>query len=254
MEPVVLICAGLDPSGGAGLLADVATCAVRGVRAAGVVTALTEQDSARTYRVVPVDAALVAAQLARIVADLPIAAVQIGMVGDAKVAQAIASALAQVAAPLVLDPVLRASSGASLFDGDPDALAPLLARAALVTPNRDEAARISRLAVDDRDGQRAAAAHLRGLGAGAALVKGGHLPGDEVVDLFQDGAGELTLSSPRVPGDPPHGTGCALAAEIACALALGAPLRAAVTTAHARLADRIVRARKVGRGRKLLPI
>src|SRR5438105_4607019 len=115
---VVLILAGLDPSGGAGLVADVATVARRGLRAAAVATALTEQDSVCCYAANPAPAAIVAAQLGRVVADLPIAAVKIGMLGDGEVARAVAEALRGMRAPIVLDPVLRATAGAALLDGD----------------------------------------------------------------------------------------------------------------------------------------
>ncbi len=252
MERVVLVIAGLDPSGGAGLVADVATAALRGLRAAAVATALTEQDSARCWAANPVAPSLVRAQLARVVADLPIAAVKIGMLGDGAVAQAVAEALDGVRAPIVLDPVLRATAGAVLLNWDVrSALAPLIARAALVTPNRDEAAALTGLAVDGEAGQRAAGERLRAMGAAAALVKGGHLTGAEVVDLLVDGAGTLALRAPRVAATP-HGTGCALSTEIACALALGAPLREAVALAHARVAARITAAATVGKGRPFL--
>src|SRR5579871_2172253 len=122
---VVLVVAGLDPSGGAGLVADVATVARRGLRASAVATALTEQDSACCYAANPAPAEVVAAQLKRVVEDLPIAAVKIGMLGDERVARAVADALAGLRAPIVFDPVLRATAGASLLDGDPArALAP----------------------------------------------------------------------------------------------------------------------------------
>jgi hydroxymethylpyrimidine/phosphomethylpyrimidine kinase len=253
---VVLIAAGLDPSGGAGMVADVATVARRGLRAAAVVTAQTVQDSARCHEAIAGDPELVAGQIARVVVDLPIAAVKIGMLGDEKVARAVAAGLSPLAArgvPIVLDPVLRATAGSALLDGDPrSALEALLAIASLVTPNREEAARLSGIPVDDEKGQIAAAQQLREQGVHAVLVKGGHFAGDSVADLFLDGGDPLWLRSPRIPGEAPHGTGCALSTEIACALAAGNDLRESVALAHARVVERIAAAVSVGKGRKFL--
>ena len=257
MTGSLLIVAGLDPSAGAGLLADAEVARARGLHAAAVATALTVQDSAACHASHAVAPAIVAAQIALLIGDLDVRAVKIGMLGDAAVAAAVARALAPLLArgvPLVLDPVLRASVGATLLDGNAAAaLAPLIAAAAVITPNRDEAERLTGVSVGDGEGQARAARALRAMGVKAALVKGGHLDGDVVRDLLDDGQEpSLVLASPRHPGTTPHGTGCALATEIACGLALGQPLREAVTTAHARVADRIVRARSAGKGRPLL--
>lgn len=253
---MVLIVAGLDPSGGAGLIADVATVVAAGLHPAAIATALTVQDSARCHSFRAMAAELVGAQLDALIADLPIAAVKIGMLGDGAVAREVARALAPLVArgvPLVLDPVLRASFGAVLLDGDPlAALGPLLPLAELITPNRDEAQALTGRPVEDRAGQLAAAKAVRALGPRAVLVKGGHLEGDPVIDLLLDEGEPLLFSSPRRPGTTPHGTGCALSTEIACALALGQSLRAAVVRAHRRVADRIAGARPVGRGRPFL--
>jgi hydroxymethylpyrimidine/phosphomethylpyrimidine kinase len=259
-EPVVLVIAGLDPSGGAGLVADTATVRGRGMRAAAVTTALTLQDSARCWDARAVWPTLLARQIELLVTDLPIAAVKVGMLGDARVAAAAAAALRPLVergTPLVLDPVLRASEGAELLVGEPEqALAPVMALATLVTPNAVEAARLTGMVVADEAAQLAAARALRERsGARAVLVKGGHLEGAEVVDLLDDGSGEpLRLRSARVAGETPHGAGCALSTEIACALAAGEALRAAVTLAHRRTAQRIAGACRVGRGRPFLAL
>jgi hydroxymethylpyrimidine/phosphomethylpyrimidine kinase len=254
---VVLVIAGIDPSGGAGLLADVALVRARMHHPAGVATALTVQDSRGCLASHPVAPSIVGRQLALLVEDAQPAAVKIGMLGDERVAQVVAEALAPLAAtgvPIVLDPVLRASVGVPLLDGDPaKALAPLLEMATLVTPNRVEAEWLARALVVDAQGQREAARAIRARGVRAALVKGGHLPGPDVEDLLDDGEEPpLRLRGPRVPGETPRGTGCALATEIACLLADGRPLREAVTVGRERLAGRIAGAVRVGRGRRVL--
>src|SRR5262249_43706133 len=158
-------------------------------------------------------------QLEALVDDLggAIQAVKVGMVGDGLMARVVARAVAPLVergVPLVFDPVLRASVGADLFEGDPEEdLGPLLASARLLTPNRAEAEAVTGLVIEDVDGQRRAARALRMLGPKAVLVKGGHVTGGaaaspEVTDLLDDGDGDpLALSGPRVAGPTPHGTG-----------------------------------------------
>lgn len=256
MKPVVLIAAGLDPCGGAGLIADVVTARLRGLRPAGVVTALTLQSSAGCAGFESVHGGLLAGQLTALFEDLPIAAVKIGMVGSAEAARAIARVLAAPARsglPIVFDPVLQASAGADLFAGDPVRdLAPILSLATLVTPNRDEAARLAGVVVDDADGQVEAARQLRRRGARAVLVKGGHIAGERVADLLDDGDPLCWFDGGRLPGPVPHGTGCALSMEIACLLALGTPLRQAVAAGRARLIARLAAPVQFGRGRPFL--
>lgn len=254
----MLIVAGLDPSGGAGLVADVAVVVARGLHPVAVATALTVQDSSRCHAWESPTTELVAAQLRRLILDLPIAAVKIGMLGTAAMARVVAEelvALVRLGVPVVLDPVLRASVGEALLrDGDCaiTAFAPLLPLVTLLTPNREEAERLSGHAVADEAGQTAAGEALRARGALAVLVKGGHLGGDTAIDLLVDEFGSLALRSPRLPGAAPHGTGCALATEVTCALALGNPLREAVAAGHARVHARIAAARALGKGRLFL--
>jgi hydroxymethylpyrimidine kinase/phosphomethylpyrimidine kinase len=258
MPRVVLIAAGVDASGGAGLAADIAVMAARGLHPAALPTALTLQDSRSCRAVHPVDPAWLAEQLGLLVEDFDgqVGAIKMGMLGQAEIARVLARGLAPLVhagVPLVLDPVLRASVGAALVEGDPAAvLAPLLPLVTLLTPNRDEAERLTDMVVVDEASQRAAAAALRERGPRAVLVKGGHLPGDEVYDLLDDGQEPLRLRSRRMAGPVPHGTGCALASEIAAQLALGLPLRAAVTVAHGHIARRITGAVQLGRGRPFL--
>ena len=251
---VVLVIAGIDPSGGAGLIADVATIAARGHHPAALPTALTVQDSARCHAAQPLDATWLERSLAVLLADVQPAAIKIGMVGSAEIAQAIVRALDGVTAPIVFDPVLRASVGVSLLEGDAQrALAALVARATLVTPNRHELAALGGVTVTDRASQQRAAEALLARGARAVLAKGGHLEGAEVSDvLVQRGADARWLASPRVEGETPHGTGCALATEIARALAEGHELVDAVAIGRARFMERIARAVQVGGGRPFL--
>lgn len=256
---MVLVLAGIDASGGAGLVADVATVGARGLHPAALPTALTLQDTRACRSVAPVDVPWLKAQLALVLDDFAgrVAAVKIGMLGDPAVAEAVAAALAPLVAmnvPLVLDPVLRATRGAALLAGDATrTLERLLTRTTIVTPNRSEAEQLTGLEVSDLAGQWVAANRLRALGAGAALVKGGHLAGPQVRDVLDDGQDTpLVLESVRVPGETPHGTGCALSTELACQLALGHPLRRAVARAHALVAARIAAAVVLGQGRPLL--
>jgi hydroxymethylpyrimidine/phosphomethylpyrimidine kinase len=257
----VLVIAGLDPSGGAGLIADVRTLAEHGVGALGVVTALTEQGHDGVRATNPVDADLVGRQVRAALDGEPVDAVKIGMLGRAATARAVAAALAAAApVPVVLDPILRASSGAVLLADDDTggaraALAALLPLVTLVTPNAVEAARLCDAAPPATLVEAAAlAAALRARGARAVLLKGGHLPEaaapGEVVDLLDDGRGApVLLRGPRQEGA--HGTGCALASAVAAGLAIGRPLEEAVRGARDFLARRLLVATARGGARYL---
>ncbi len=178
-----------------------------------------------------------------VLAGLPAAgvAVKVGMLGSPALMAAVLAALRGYCGPLVMDPVLATSTGHRLFNGQPDDLGPLLARATLVTPNIGEAAALANQMVSDIETARRAAERLRQRGAGAVLVKGGHLAG-EAADLLLDAEGAITLAAPRVPGKDPRGTGCALATAIATELARGRPLREAVAIAKRWLHERIAAA------------
>jgi hydroxymethylpyrimidine/phosphomethylpyrimidine kinase len=243
LDCVVVAVGGLDASGGAGLIRDFLTARALEANAHMVATALTDQDDAGVFGVEVRAGDSVrrhlAAALSRGQRDGRAIAVKIGMVGDAALVPAIVEALAGFAGPVVYDPVLAASSGGSLYRGELAALAPLLARAALVTPNRSEAAALAGVAVDDVAGARAAGEALRAGGARAVLVKGGHLDGDEACDVLVSEAGAQVLRAPRVAGRDPRGTGCALATAIAVGLARGVGLAAAVGEAKAWLRTRI---------------
>jgi len=243
--PVVLTIAGSDPSGGAGIQADLRAIAVHGQVGAAVITAHTVQNTRGVTHVAPVDARLVAAQLGAIFDDLPVAAVKIGMLGDAGVADAVADALSGVRLPVVLDPVLWASSGAELLTEDAlrvvrDRLAPL---ATLVTPNLAEA----RALLDDEPDAAALSARL----GVPVLLTGGHVAGDLVTDVL-DFPGEdrqMTFSAPRIPTPHDHGTGCLVSTSIACALAAGSSVIEAVEHGRACVRHGLTAARKLGQGR-----
>jgi hydroxymethylpyrimidine/phosphomethylpyrimidine kinase len=254
----VLVIAGLDPSGGAGLLADARVIGRHGLHVAAVATGLTDQDSTRCAAMEPVDPGLLARQLARLIHDLDVRAVKVGMLADAATVKVVADSLAHAPrVPVILDPVLQSTRGVRLFASGPEALALLYDRATVITPNVDELSALSGLTVDDAATFRAAAIRLRSLGARAVLAKGGHLAPleDEVYDLLVDDAGMLRLPGVRIhfgDGGAPRGTGCALSTELACELACGATLREAAASATRAVRERIATARAVGLGRPFL--
>lgn len=235
---VALTIAGSDSSGGAGIQADLKTFTALGVYGASVVTALTAQNTLGVSGVHAVPAAFIAAQAAAVAEDLSVRGVKTGMLGDRATVEAVAEAVAQHAlGPLVVDPVMVATSGDPLLA--PDAVESvrtrLLPLAALVTPNLDEAARLT----GGRPAGSAAEAEVQGrailaLGPAAVLVKGGHGSGGEAVDVLVRRDGEtLHLAAPRIATRNTHGTGCTLSAAIAAGLAQSLGLEAAVRRAKA---------------------
>ncbi len=230
MRNCVLVFAGTDPSGGAGIAADIGAIAALGAHALPVITALTVQDNDRVYEVLPVDADVVLRQARAVAAACRIAAVKIGIPGSAANAAAIAGLItglrAQDAAlPVVLDPVLASGHGDTLTPGDAvAALAPLLPLATVVTPNGPEAAALTR-------GHAADAQALRALGCEHVLVTGGHEDGDEIVNRWFGPATERNWQWPRLDGAF-HGSGCTLAAAIAALLAQRIPIAQALARAQ----------------------
>ncbi|HEX9102370.1 MAG TPA: hydroxymethylpyrimidine/phosphomethylpyrimidine kinase [Polyangia bacterium] len=252
----VLIIAGLDPSGGAGLLADAHVVSQHGFHVAGTVTALTEQDSVMCSWMHPTDPSMVSNQIARLIDDFEIRGVKIGMLANPEMAAAVARSikrLAEMKVPIVVDPVLRATRGIPLLEGNAKlALGPLLELATVVTPNLDELAALTADHVaHDADSMRGQARRLKQFGPRAVLAKGGHLEGN-IVDVLVDDEGDTAIRGERIEGVTPHGTGCALSSEIACRLAFGTPLREAVIGACNRVRLRIAESRAVGRGRPFL--
>lgn len=254
--PVALTIAGSDSGGGAGIQADLATFARFGVFGTSVITAVTAQNTRRVSAWEPVSPGMVMAQVDAVVEDLRPAAVKSGMLGSAMVADAVADAVRRHAlAPYVLDPVLASGTGTSLLDdeGVLVLVTRLIPLAALVTPNLDEAERLLGLPVRDVEAmERAARRLVDTLGAGAALVKGGHLSGDELVDVLYDGIRLQRFAHARIVGPPTHGTGCTLSAAITARLALGATLEEAVERGIAFLQRAIAAAPALGAGRRPL--
>ena len=248
----VVVVGGVDPGTGAGVARDLLTAAALGARGAVVGTAWTEQGSPSAHVIEPRTPERVRSALAAALERVGAAGscVKIGMVATAPIAQAILSVLSSYPGLVVYDPVLRASSGDALYDGDPESILALARRATLLTPNLGEATwllgRLVRTESDARESARA----LRAKGVAAVLVKGGHLEGD-ATDVLLSPSGETLFSSPRIAGPSPRGTGCALATAIAVELARGEPLERAVASAKTWLTRQIANARPVGDERHL---
>lgn len=228
MKGRVLIIAGSDPSGGAGLQADIKTVTALGGYAATVVTAITVQNTTGVFAVHPTPPDVILAQARAVIEDIGADAVKIGMIGEIEAARAIAGFLRDRGAtrPIVLDPVLAAAAGGALAASGmvAELLEQLVPLAALVTPNADEAAALTGGSVTSAAEQEAAARALVARGARAALVKGGHVPGDTVIDMLVAGAHVTRFENPRIATRAGHGTGCTLASAIATGLAFGQPL------------------------------
>jgi hydroxymethylpyrimidine/phosphomethylpyrimidine kinase len=248
--PVALSIAGSDPSGGAGIQADLATFAAFAVRGATVVTALTAQNTSGVRGIAAVAPEFVVLQLDAVLDDLDVRAAKTGMLHRAVVVEALAGRLRTRPLPhLVVDPVMVATSGDVLLE--PAAVVLLRERliplATLVTPNLREAETLTGERVTDVAGMRAAARALVALGARAALVTGGHLSGDPV-DVLYDGRTFQEFGGRRVPIGRTHGTGCALSAAVTAGLALGQPLDEAVEAAKRWMTRALETAPAVGHG------
>jgi hydroxymethylpyrimidine/phosphomethylpyrimidine kinase len=251
--PIVLTIAGFDPSSGAGVSADIKTIAAHGCYGIACITALTVQSTAGVRRVEAVDAGLVAETLTELASDVQIAAVHIGMLGSAKVVRAVVDFLVAHRIPnVVLDPVLKSSSGTALVDaaGARLLIDELLPLATIVTPNIDEASSLTGLPVTDPEQMRAAARKLHEMGASAVVVTGGHL--EKAIDLLSftgsRGIEQELFKSARLKSSSTHGTGCAFATAVACHLAMGRGLPEAVLLAKAYVAAAIGNAHPLGHG------
>lgn len=247
----VLSVAGSDPSGGAGIQADLKAFAAQGVYGMAALTALTAQNTRGVSGVWMVPPEFVREQIAAVLADVRVDAVKIGMIGTAEVAVAVADALEGYRGPVVLDPVMVAKGGARLLADDAvaavrDRLVPL---AHVVTPNLGEAAALTGAeTARDREGIAAAARALIVLGAAAALVKGGHLDGSDSPDLLASGGGEVWLEGARVATRNSHGTGCTLSAALAARLGRGEDLETAARGAKAYVAGALAAADRLDVG------
>lgn len=249
----VLIVAGSDSSGGAGIQADIKTITALGGYATTAITALTAQSTLGVAGVQPIGPDFVRRQIEAALADIGADAIKTGMLVDAAVVEVVADAIDALAldTPLIVDPVIAATSGATLLDepGIERLKRRLIARAAVVTPNLPEAAMLTGLTVDDLDGMRRAADALLRLGAQAVVVKGGHLAGETLTDLVATPRGSFTLRARRQNTRATHGTGCTYASAIAAGLAQRLALRPAVERAHAFVQQAIRQAPGLGKGR-----
>ena len=252
-----LTIAGSDSGGGAGIQADLKTFSALGVYGTSAITAITAQNTCGVLAVETLAPALVAQQIAAVLADIRIDAVKIGMLATPAVIAAVAEALQGWTGPVVLDPVMVAKSGDALLQDDAIAALTryLLPRADLLTPNLPEAARL----LDQPLAETTAEAEAQGfalldLGARAVLMKGGHAAGPICTDLLITRDGVLALTAPRIATRNTHGTGCSLSSAIAAELAKGQSLPLALRRAHGWLQGAIAAADRLGIGRGHGPV
>ncbi len=248
----VLIIAGSDSGGGAGIQADIKTVTALGGYAATAITALTIQNTLGVNGVVATPPKAVRAQMQAMLSDIGADVLKTGMLGDKLLVETLAEAFEDLApkTPRVVDPVMVATSGDVLLPKDAvDAVRRLMVPgAALVTPNTHEAEVLTGKSVDGLNGQRRAAEKLLDMGAFAALIKGGHIPGDVIVDVLATQQGEHFFDGPRIATTATHGTGCTLASGIAAGLARGLSLKDAIGLSRAFLFQAISRAQVLGKG------
>src|SRR5215472_14395743 len=253
MRGRVLIVAGSDSGGGAGIQADIKTISMLDAYAATAITALTAQNTEGVFAVVPIPPEFIRRQIEVVLDDIGADVIKTGMLHDAAVIEAIAEVLHERAAavPVVVDPVMAAKGGARLIEPEAiDALKRLLiASAEIVTPNLPEAEILCGETIGDVADMRTAGETLLRLGCRAALVKGGHLSGETVPDvLVTDSGGVRVWESPRIATRHTHGTGCTLASGIAAGLAQGLGLEEAVDRARNYVRRAIAGAPGLGRG------
>ena len=251
--PVVLTIAGFDPSSGAGITADIKTIAAHECYGVSCITALTIQSTQGVRRVQAVDPNLIADTLQELVSDLAVAAVHIGMLGNGQVVEVVANFLGQARLPhVVLDPILKSSSGADLLDaaGTRLLIERLIPLAELVTPNLDEASALTGIAVTNLDQMGDAAARLHSLGAANVVVTGGHL--EKAIDLLSfttaRGTEKEVFKADRQRSNSTHGTGCAFSTALACHLAHGRGIPEAVLLSKAYVSAAIANAHPLGKG------
>ncbi len=254
-RPTALTIAGSDPSGGAGIQADLKTFAALEVYGFSAITEVIAQNSARVFRVAALNPSLVTAQIEAVQLERKPRAVKIGAMGTASIVNAVASAIIEykLAAPVV-DPVLVSSSGARLLSrgGETALLARIMPLARIITPNIPEAQLLTGVEIKVSADLHEAARRFVKLGARAVVIKGGHLASDEdATDLLYDGRSFVALKSARIGGDA-HGTGCAFSAAIAAYLARGRNLEDAVRGAKKFVTAAITASFRLGKGRPLL--
>ena len=250
MQGRVLTIAGSDSGGGAGIQADLKTIIALGGYGSSAITARTAQNTLGVFGVMPIPPEFIVQQIEVVLEDLGADAIKTGMLHSAPVIEAVSGALVRHAKgiPLVIDPVMIAASGATLLQEEAvaalkDSLLPL---AGLLTPNLPEAEKLCGHDIRSVEEMRAAAQELRSLGPQAVLLKGGHMEGNDLVDVLATSDGVEAFTSTRIPTEHTHGTGCTLASAIATGLAQGLPLRDAVIRARAYLQKAIAGAPGLG--------
>ncbi len=252
MKGRVLIIAGSDSGGGAGIQADIKTVTALGGYAMTAVTALTAQNTETVTAIHDVPAAFVAEQMRLVLSDIGADCVKTGMLHRPDIIETVCDVLDAAApgVPLVVDPVMVAKGGQSLLQPQAEAALKelMIPRATLITPNLPEAETLTGGRITDRAGAEAAARALAGLGPEAVLLKGGHMPGEVIVDLLLDGDGIEAFEHRRIDTNSTHGTGCTLASAIATGIAQGLGIRDAVARGRQYVFEALRTAPGLGRG------
>jgi hydroxymethylpyrimidine/phosphomethylpyrimidine kinase len=246
-----LTIAGSDSSAGAGIQADLKTFAAHGVYGTSAITAITAQNTLGVIEAEALSADLVTAQIEAVMADIGAHAAKTGMLANAAIVEAVAAAIEDLEIPLVVvDPVMVAKSGHTLLDDEAVGAmkAELLSHAFVVTPNVPEAEVLAQREIHTEDDLRDAARRIHALGPRAVLIKGGHFPSADVMDLLYDGHRFTEFRAERVESTSTHGTGCTFAAALTAHLAIGRPLEEAIPLAQQYVAGAIRNAPGLGKG------
>ena len=246
-----LTIAGSDSSAGAGIQADLKTFAAHGVYGTSVITAITAQNTLGVIEAEPLSADLVTAQIEAVMGDIGAHAAKTGMLANAAIVEAVAAAIDDLEIPLVVvDPVMVAKSGHRLLDDDALGAikSELLSRAFVVTPNVPEAEALAQRPIHTEEDRREAARRILDLGSRAVIIKGGHFPSADIVDLLYDGHRFTEFRAERVESTSTHGTGCTFAAALVSQLAMGRSLEDAIPLAQQYVAGAIRNAPGLGKG------
>jgi hydroxymethylpyrimidine/phosphomethylpyrimidine kinase len=251
----VLTIAGSDSGGGAGIQADLKTFAAHGVYGTCAITAVTAQNTLGVSAVAALPADVVTAQIEAVAGDIGMDAVKTGMLANAAIVEAVVAAIDTLELPnVVVDPVMIAKGGDRLLEEEAVSAIKfeLLRRALVVTPNSEEAEVLAAMRIASLEEAREAARRIFALGPAAVIVKGGHVPGPDAVDLLYDGQSFVELRSPRLDTRNGHGTGCTFAAALAANLALGKSLRESAASAKQYVSGALRAGFPIGRGHGVL--
>ncbi len=250
LSRTVLTIAGVDPSGGAGIAADLNTIAAYRHHGALVVTSVTAQNTMGIQAIYDLPMEFIATQIESILSDMEVHAVKIGMLGTAQVVSLVAGLIQSLSLRnVVLDPVLRSTSGTALLEkaGVQALREKLIPRVDLVTPNMEEAGILSGLSVTDLPSMKQAARAIHLMGARQVVVTGGHL-GQRAIDVLDDGAGSAVFDSTRITSNNTHGIGCTFSTAVACQLARGVPMAQAIDGAKRYVSRAVAHTSKIGKG------